>query len=267
MKKKNLHGTNRRQVAHIHQSHVSRQISILQTGFEKGYQRNISVRIISKSDPPFQRRRILKNFFMAIIIVQDAPIHKSHVSWWIKISQFLKRVTQGTFLWNYFKIWSAVSSEEEFFKEFIHKFPLVLVAPMATRAVFLDGSKFLWTVFGTRLPPKENPCEVYFKFWPSRFRRKRCFKNFLISAIRASSFPHSPEPHVFRRIKIIRITFGKGHPRNISCEITSKSDQPVSEKKNFYRIPSILTAGLQEAPHSTTSHIFWRIKIYVNSFL
>ena len=44
--------------------------------------------------------------------MREAPIHQSHVFGQIKISQqFLKRVTQGTFLWNYFKIWPAVSEK------------------------------------------------------------------------------------------------------------------------------------------------------------
>ena len=33
--------------------------------------------------------------------------------------QFLKRVIQGTFLWNYFKTWPAIP-EEKIFKEFLH---------------------------------------------------------------------------------------------------------------------------------------------------
>ena len=38
------------------------------------------------------------------------------------LQHFLKRVTQGTFLWNYFKIWPVVS--EKIFKEFVHVSPI-----------------------------------------------------------------------------------------------------------------------------------------------
>ena len=50
--------------------------------------------------------------------------------------QFLKRVTQGTFMWNYFKIGPAVS-EEKAFKEWLKKFNFIA---MATRV--FDGIKF-----------------------------------------------------------------------------------------------------------------------------
>ena len=48
--------------------------------------------------------------FLHVQIVQEAPIHQSHVYGQIKISR-MKRVTQGTFLRNYFKIWPAVSEK------------------------------------------------------------------------------------------------------------------------------------------------------------
>ena len=50
--------------------------------------------------------------------------------------QFLKRVTQGTFLCNYFKIGPAVP-EEKIFKELLKKFNFVAMAT----GVF-DGIKF-----------------------------------------------------------------------------------------------------------------------------
>ena len=56
---------------------------------------------------------------------------------WSKFrKQFLKRVTQGTFLWNYFKIGPAVS-EEKIFKELLKKFNFIA---MGTRV--FDGIKF-----------------------------------------------------------------------------------------------------------------------------
>ena len=48
--------------------------------------------------------------FLYVCTVQEASIHLYHVYWQIKISRtILKRVTQGTFLWDYFKIWPIVS--------------------------------------------------------------------------------------------------------------------------------------------------------------
>ena len=69
----------------IHQSHVYGRIKISRTVFEKGHLRNIPV--ISKSDQGF-RRRFFMNFFH-VHIVQEAPIHQSHVYGWIKIWQTL----------------------------------------------------------------------------------------------------------------------------------------------------------------------------------
>ena len=65
--------------------------------------------------------------------------------------QFLKRVIQGTFLRNYFKI-GPTFSEEEIFKELLKKFNFVA---MATRV--FDGIKFCEQLFkrtaqGTFLP-------------------------------------------------------------------------------------------------------------------
>ena len=51
-----------------------------------------------------------------------------------------------------------------------------------------------------------------------------------------SLFPPPPPPHgghVFRRIKISRTTFEKGHPRNKSREIIFKIGPAVSEEKIF----------------------------------
>ena len=54
------------QKAPIHQSHIYKQIKILQTIFKKGHPRNIPVKIISKSDKQFRREKFFKNFFMSI---------------------------------------------------------------------------------------------------------------------------------------------------------------------------------------------------------
>ena len=98
--------------APIHQSHIYRQIKILRTGFEKGHPRNIPVKLFQNLTNSFGEKSFIrisscpycakkkKTFTRAIFI--DRSIFCEH---------FLKRVTQGTFLWNYFKIWPAVSKK------------------------------------------------------------------------------------------------------------------------------------------------------------
>ena len=59
---------------------------------------------------------------------------------------FLKRVTQGTFLWNYFKIWPVVS-EKKIFKDFVHAC-IVKVAPIHQSHVH-ERIKISLTIFET----------------------------------------------------------------------------------------------------------------------
>ena len=69
--------------------------------------------------------------------MQETPIHHSHLMDRPKFhEQCFKRVTQGTFLWNYFKIGPAIP-EEKIFKEHLKKFYFVT---MTTRV--LGGIKF-----------------------------------------------------------------------------------------------------------------------------
>ena len=64
-------------------------------------------------------KRIFLRISSIVPIVQEAPIHQSHVYGWIKISQTtFEKGHQGTFLWNYFKIWPAVW--EKIFSKFLH---------------------------------------------------------------------------------------------------------------------------------------------------
>ena len=53
--------------------------------------------------------------FLFVCTVQVARIHYYYVYWQIKTSQtILEKVTQETFLWNYFKIWPVVSGKTVF---------------------------------------------------------------------------------------------------------------------------------------------------------
>ena len=67
--------------------------------FEKGHQRNIPVKLFQNLTSSFGEEDFLR-ISSCPYIVQEAPIHQCHVF----RKQFLKRVTQGTFLRNYFKM-------------------------------------------------------------------------------------------------------------------------------------------------------------------
>ena len=78
--------------------------------------------------------------------------------------QFLKSVTQGTFLWNYFKIWPVVSEKKIFLR--ISSCPyIVQKAPIHQSHVF-KGIKISKTIF-----EKGHPRNI-----PEKF-----FKNFFMS--------------------------------------------------------------------------------------
>ena len=102
----------------------------------KGSPKEHSCEIISKPDQQFRRRRFFKNFFMSVQCTQP-PFTRAMFLGESKFhEQFSKRVTQGTFLWNYFKIGTVVP-EKKIFKELLKKFHFIA---MATRV--FDGIKF-----------------------------------------------------------------------------------------------------------------------------
>ena len=73
------------QEATIHQSYVYGRIKISRTIFEKGHPRNIPVKLFQNLTHGFGE----EDFFRIsdVCIVQEAPIHQSHVYACIKISQ------------------------------------------------------------------------------------------------------------------------------------------------------------------------------------
>ena len=78
--------------------------------FWKGSPKEHSCEIISKSDQQF-RRRFFKNFFMSLQC-KKPPFTTAMFMGGSKFCEYiLKRVTKRTFLWNYFKIWPAVSEK------------------------------------------------------------------------------------------------------------------------------------------------------------
>ena len=102
------------QEAPIHQSHVFRWIKILQTMFEKGHPRNIPVKLFQNLTSSFGEEDFLRIFFMSIKCKKPPFTSAMFMDGSKFHEQFLKRVTQGIFLWNYFKIWPAVSEKKIF---------------------------------------------------------------------------------------------------------------------------------------------------------
>ena len=80
----------------------------------KGSPKEHSCEIILKSDQRFQRRFFMNFFFMSILC-KNPPFTRAMFMDRSKFhEQFLIRVTQGTFLWNYFKIGPADSEKKIF---------------------------------------------------------------------------------------------------------------------------------------------------------
>ena len=143
--------------------------------------------------------------------------------------QFLKRVTQGTFLWNYFKIWPAVS-EKKISYEFVHV-RIVQKAPIHQSHVY-GQIKILPTIF-EKGHPKNIPVKL--------FQNLTCGfgkEDFLwtSSCPYSAKSPHSPEPCLWTDQNFAN-NFWKGSPKEHSCEIVSKSDQRFRKRRflmNFF---------------------------------
>ena len=140
--------------------------------FCKGSHKEHSREIISKSDQRFQRRRFFKNFFMSIKCKKPQFTRAMFMEGPKFREQFLKRVTQGIFLWNYFKIWPVVSEKEDFLRisscTYSARSPHVYGRIKISRTIYEKGS------------PKEHFCEISLKLdqWFQRGRfLKNCLKN------------------------------------------------------------------------------------------
>ena len=88
--------------------------------------------------------------------------------------QFLKKVTQGTFLWNYFKIWSEAKRRSE---SSPHSLEQCLSTDQNFANSFWKGS------------PKEHFCEINTES-DQRFQRRKFLKNCLKDSI---SLPWQPQ--------------------------------------------------------------------------
>ena len=152
--------------------------------------------------------------------MQEAPIHQSHVYGGIKIRQhFLKRVTQGTFLRNYFKIWSAVS-EKKIFKNFFMS--ISARSPHSQEPCLWMDQNFednFW-----KGSPKEHSCEIILKS-DQLFLGRGFFKNYLKNSI---SLPWQP---VFLMESNSVYNFWRGPPKEHSCQVWSKLAQRFGRRR------------------------------------
>ena len=142
---------------------------------------------------------------------------------------FLKRLTQGTFLWNYFKIWPAVL-EKKIFWEFLHVH-IAQEAPIHQSHVY-GQIKILRTIF-EKGHPRNIPVKL-FQNLTSSFREEDFLR--ISSCPYSARSPHSPEPCLWMDWNFAN-NFWKGSPKEHSCEIISKSDQRFRRRrffKNFF---------------------------------
>ena len=191
--------------------------------FWKGSLKEYSCEIISKSNQQFRRRRFFKNFFMSLWCEQP-PFTRAMFMVGSKFREhFLKRVIQETFLWNYFKIWPAVS-ETKIFKEFLYV-PIVQEAPIHQSHVY-GQIKISRTIF-EKGHLRNIPVKL-FQNLTSSFEEEDFLR--ISSCPYSARSPHSPQP-CFWANQNFADSFWKGSPKEHSCEIISKSDQQFQKRR------------------------------------
>ena len=155
---------------------------------------------------------------------------------------FLKRVTQGTFLWNYFKIWPAVSCP--YSARSPHSPELCLWMDQNFANNFWKGS------------PKEHSCEIISNL-TSGFRDGDFLR--ISSCPYSARSPQSPEPCLWTD-QNFENNFWKGSPKEHSCEIFLKSDQLFLRR--FFKNYLIISISLPWQPEflmeSNSVKKFWR---------
>ena len=175
------------QEALIHQSHVYGRIKILRTIFEKGHQGNIPVKLFQNLTSSFGEEDFL-GISSCPYIVQEAPIHQSHVFGRIKISQTIfekghpKNIPA--------KVFQNLTScfKEDFLR--ISSCPYSARSPHSPEPCLWTDLNFANTFW--KGSPKEHSCEIISKS-DQRFRRRRFFLRISSCPYSARS-PHSPEP-------------------------------------------------------------------------
>ena len=146
----------------------------------------------------------------------------------------LRKVNQRTFLWNYFKIWLAVS--EIFFKNF--SMPYSAKTPIHQSHVYWR-IKILWTSF-KKGQPRNIPVTL-FQNLTSGFREEDFLIIFLVHIVQKAPIYHS---HAYWCTKISRTTYRKGHPRNIPVKL-------FQNRTSSFREEDISSCPYSErSPHS-----------------
>ena len=101
-----------------HGDHVFRRIKILQKIFKKGHPRNNLVKLFQILTSGFGKEEFLR-ISLCPYSAKSLPPHGNHAFRRIKILQTIfEKGHPVTILWNYFKIWLAIS-EEKNFEEFL----------------------------------------------------------------------------------------------------------------------------------------------------
>ena len=136
--------------------------------------------------------------------------------------QYLKRVTQGTFLWNYFKIWPAISGK--IFHKFLLHVHIVQKAPIHQSHV--NGRIKISRTFFEKGHTRNIPVKLF------QNRTSRFWEDFLriSSCLYSAKSPHSPEPCLWTDQNFAN-NFWKGSHKEHSCEIISKSDQRFRRRR------------------------------------
>ena len=158
-------------------------------------------------------------------MVQVAPIHQSHVYQRIKISgtNFEKGHPRN----NPVKLFQNHTClfREDFFK-FLHVC-MVQVAPIhqshVYRRIKISGTNF------EKGHPRNNPVKL-FQNHTSHFREKEFLR--ISSCPYGTRSPHSPVPCLSTDQNFAN-NFLIGSPKEHSCEIISKSDQPFQRRRFF----------------------------------
>ena len=144
--------------------HVNWQIKISRTIFEKGHSRNISIKLFQNLTSTFREEDFLG--VCSCPYSQSSP-HSLVPCLKTDQKQLLRKVTRGTFLWNYFKIWGSGFGQDFlrissclYSAQSPHSHKPCLWMDQNFANIFWKGS------------PKEHSCETISKSdWP--FQRRR----------------------------------------------------------------------------------------------
>ena len=151
------------------------QIKILRTIFEKGHQRNIPVKLFQNLTSSFGEEDFLR-ISLCPFIVQEDPIHQSHVFGRIKISQTIfEKGHPRNIPAKLFQNVTSGFEEEDFLR--ISSCPYSARSPHSPEPCLWTDQN-LATNFLKR-SPMEHSCKIISK--SDQWFRRRFFKNFFMS--------------------------------------------------------------------------------------